>query len=215
LKELFKRSVTGAIFAVVLLGAVLLGPWTFFVLYGLLGLLSAREFSRNSLKHSKNRFMLIIGLIYILLPFTLMYFLAYNPYHEGYSPDILVFMLLTIWGFDTFAYLVGARLGKHPLIKISPKKTWEGLIGGIILTGFGIWFLSALLTAIPNWHLWIMGAVIILFGNLGDLIESAWKRNLGIKDSGKILPGHGGWLDRFDSMLLAIPFVYLCLRMLN
>jgi len=216
LKELLVRSITGAIIVVVLLGSVLLGPWTFFIVYGILGVLALIEYIRVTAKHTKKRAILVIGFLYVLAPFLLLTQLVYTPYQSGYRPEIMIFLLMTIWIFDTGAYLVGRVIGKHPLSKkISPKKTWEGLFGGIFIAAIGIWLFIYIEGSIPDTHLWIMGGSIVVFGTLGDLIESAWKRSLGIKDSGKILPGHGGLLDRFDSMLLAIPFVWICLVIIN
>jgi phosphatidate cytidylyltransferase len=107
------------------------------------------------------------------------------------------------------AYIVGSLIGRRPLSKISPKKTWEGTIGGgllavAIITGVGWW------KEYFNVYDWIfIASIAVLFGTMGDLLESKLKRMAGVKDSGQIMPGHGGFLDRFDSLLLATPFVWL------
>lgn len=130
-----------------------------------------------------------------------------------YNPHIVLGIMLLIWANDTFAYLAGSLIGKHKLYeRISPGKTWEGTIGGGILSvasSFVIfhWFPEIKLTT------WIIVAVIIVvFGTIGDLVESMLKREAGIKDSGKIMPGHGGILDRFDSLIFATPFLYFYLN---
>ncbi len=114
---------------------------------------------------------------------------------------------------DTGAYLVGRKFGKHKLFeRISPKKTWEGSFGGAIL-GLGVGYLNAQLfpdLSLFNWM--IVALLVVVFGSLGDLVESMFKRSLGIKDSGKLLPGHGGILDRFDGIFIAAPVVYTYLR---
>jgi phosphatidate cytidylyltransferase len=122
-------------------------------------------------------------------------------------------LIVTLWINDTMAYLVGSAVGKTPLTSISPKKTWEGTIGGIILavvtiTAFGHIFLNADIL-----QLGIISTLICITGIFGDLFESSLKRKAGIKDSGNILPGHGGFLDRFDSLLFATVFVWLYIKL--
>ncbi len=138
----------------------------------------------------------------------------------GLLPIVIIFSL---WVNDTMAYLVGSFIGKTPLSKISPKKTWEGTIGGIILCIIAIGFLfsssfSLLITKNPqkefpfpinNIHWFVIAGISAIAGTFGDLLESKLKRMAGVKDSGRIMPGHGGFLDRFDSLLLATPFVWL------
>jgi phosphatidate cytidylyltransferase len=128
-------------------------------------------------------------------------------------------IICSIWINDTMAYIVGSLIGKRPLSKISPKKTWEGTIGGIILatfiTGFLFTYINSDITR-PGYHfqfavmpLYIIAAIASIAGTFGDLLESKLKRMAGVKDSGNIMPGHGGFLDRFDSMLLALPAVWI------
>ena len=162
----------------------------------------------------------LFPVIYVALPFALTSMLAFNVTgpESGYSPVIPLTLFIFLWSNDVGAYCTGCTIGKHKLFeRISPKKTWEGSIGGAILTMIAAFLLHRFL---PDWYcfmpLWVwigMALVVVLFGTWGDLIESLMKREMGIKDSGKILPGHGGMLDRFDSALLAIPatVVYLSL----
>jgi phosphatidate cytidylyltransferase len=122
--------------------------------------------------------------------------------------------LIILWSNDTGAYLSGRALGRTKLFeRISPNKTWEGFIGGVLLAmgvAFGLSYWFGTLTKLE----WVMIAAIIgIFGTLGDLVESMLKRSLGIKDSGSILPGHGGFLDRFDGLLIAAPLVYILLTL--
>lgn len=123
---------------------------------------------------------------------------------------------MVIWINDSGAYLSGVLIGKTKLIeRISPKKTWEGLIGGFILAFIATAIFGRLFTEIPRIDQWIITAVIVIFGTFGDLVESMWKRSIGVKDSGNALPGHGGWLDRMDSILFAVPSVFITIIILN
>lgn len=129
---------------------------------------------------------------------------------------LLLSVFILIWSSDTFAYLTGRFLGKHKLFeRISPKKTWEGFIGGIVFTLFSA-FLLEYFIGLLSLESWMGLAVLVgVSGTLGDLFESAVKRNFKVKDSGSFIPGHGGILDRIDSLLFALPLAYLYLSLLN
>ena len=126
--------------------------------------------------------------------------------HIGGTIPVLI--IFSLWINDTMAYIIGSLIGKTPLSKISPKKTWEGTMGGIILTLL-VAFLVARLTDLNILHFMVTVIIVCIAGNFGDLFESKLKRMAGVKDSGHIMPGHGGFLDRFDSLLFAVPFVWL------
>lgn len=129
-----------------------------------------------------------------------------------WQPDIIFFPFLLVWFNDTFAYLFGSKFGKHKLFpRISPKKSWEGAVGGGLTTILAGLLLAPYIDGINLIHATIISGIVVLFGNFGDLIESMFKRCIEIKDSGHIMPGHGGVLDRLDSILFALPaiFVYL------
>ncbi len=138
-------------------------------------------------------------------------FLGLLPFHKGiYNPYLIIAILVLIWTNDSFAFLVGKNFGKNKLFEsISPKKTTEGFIGGVVFAIFAAILISFYNNSLTLIH-WIFLALIVSFlGTAGDLIESKYKRNANIKDSGKIMPGHGGILDRLDSLMFAAPFVYL------
>lgn len=146
---------------------------------------------------------------YIIFPFCFLILLPF--YQENYHPHIILYVLVLIWANDTFAYLTGRQFGKRKLLeKVSPKKTIEGFIGGCafsIITGF---LIGKFDTHTSFHYHWIIIAIIVsIFGTLGDLIESKFKRQAKVKDSGNIMPGHGGLLDRLDSLFFLAPFVYL------
>ncbi|RZM08226.1 MAG: phosphatidate cytidylyltransferase, partial [Pedobacter sp.] len=131
---------------------------------------------------------------------------------------IPVLIILSIWVNDTMAYIVGSFIGKTPFSKISPKKTWEGTIGGMILAVVAIGFLFPLLfyrdhLAALYPMLITLSAIAAVAGTMGDLLESKLKRMAGVKDSGRMMPEHGGFLDRFDSLLIATPCIWLFVRL--
>lgn len=157
--------------------------------------------------------------IYIVLPISLFPFAAYGTIgidsvimHGDYifSPGLVIGFFLLVWTNDTGAYLTGMTIGKHKLFeRISPKKTWEGFFGGLVIAITAAWFLSGWLGIVGKGGWMIIAAIVSIAGTYGDLVESMLKRSTGVKDSGSILPGHGGFLDRFDSTLTAFPLVYL------
>jgi len=153
-----------------------------------------------------------LGILYIGVPFSLLNIIAFH--FGGYSYQIILGMLLLIWASDTGAYFAGSKFGKTKLFfRVSPKKSWEGFIGGAILA-LGVAFaLSQFFHILPVWKWLVIGGITIIAGTYGDLVESLFKRSIEIKDSGKILPGHGGFLDRFDGLLLSIPFIIAFLKL--
>ena len=147
-----------------------------------------------------------LGIIYVSIPFSLLNVIVFNS--GGYRFQIIIGILFILWASDTGAYFSGILFGKKKLFeRISPKKTWEGFVGGAILAlifayGFSVYFKD--LTLIQ----WLLASILIVIaGVYGDLVESLFKRSIAIKDSGTTIPGHGGFLDRFDGLLLASPFV--------
>ena len=163
----------------------------------------------------KNKFktslLISAGLLYTVLPFVLMSFMVFPKFTEEktFYGMYLAGIFFIVWVYDSLAYIGGTFFGKHKLAKkISPNKTWEGvLIGAVFAVVTGI--LNAVVFQKPGISNWIITALlVVVFGTLGDLFESNLKRELEIKDTGTFLPGHGGFLDRFDSVLFAIPFVY-------
>ncbi|MEI7486567.1 MAG: phosphatidate cytidylyltransferase [Chryseobacterium sp.] len=152
---------------------------------------------------------LIFTVIYVALPFSFALGLPkFSTYDNTFSLEVL-FLFVLIWSSDTFAYLTGKFFGKHKMApKISPKKTWEGYIGGVVLTLVLSYFIEKYQHDLRgNWM--VVGFLVAAFAPLGDLVESQLKRNFGVKDSGNIIPGHGGVLDRLDSFLICAPVVYL------
>lgn len=129
--------------------------------------------------------------------------------------SIPIVIIGSIWINDTMAYVVGSLIGKTPLSPISPKKTWEGTMGGVVLSVAVMWSLGYVSQPSSAWLWAVIAMIAAVTGTIGDLLESKLKRLAGVKDSGAILPGHGGFLDRFDSLLLATPFVWLFLKIIE
>jgi len=149
----------------------------------------------------------LLGIVFVIVPFTFFHALAYVS--GPYTVHIPLGFLLMLWANDTGAYLVGMSIGRTKLFeRHSPKKTWEGFIGGVVISA-GVGYIISLYFPELDWKQWMsVGILISCFGTLGDLVESMFKRSINIKDSGNILPGHGGLLDRFDGLLIAAPIVY-------
>lgn len=262
MSNMLVRSFSGAIYIVIIVGAILLGNETFLGLTLLLGILATLEFDRLCQSHEYGRYLTstldTIGSILLIttgglaatsirmsLPFAIAYILwalvrlTVSLYqHEGnqidamgrsmlsqiyialplallnflyaYSPILVLLMFVMIWLNDTGAYLVGSTLGRHRLFeRISPKKSWEGFWGGLAFAAIAGWlasvFYSDLTIGAPMVAWIVYGIVVGVMATLGDLVESLIKRTLNVKDSGKLIPGHGGILDRIDSLLFVAP----------
>ena len=164
---------------------------------------------------SYSKYIYLIG--YIILPFLLITKIPFGK--VGYNPKIIISIFILIWTNDTFAYIVGKSIGKRKLFeKVSPKKTIEGFVGGVVFAVLASYIISKYYIEIveSNTFIWIITALIVsIFGTIGDLIESKFKRIAGVKDSGRIMPGHGGILDRLDSVIFATPIIFLFYQILN
>jgi len=270
MNETLKRTLSGAVYIVLLIASILYSTESFFILFGALMLIAVVEFcdlvnlkkvfpivsailaycAFYKLKFSRNDDLILLGTTlfvsikaifflfsdkklkadittkyvyligYIILPMVL---LTKIPFGEkGYNPKIIISIFILIWTNDTFAFIVGKSIGKHKLFeKISPKKTIEGFIGGIIFTIIAGYLISKFYFRPSEKYLeksvliWtIIAFIVSVFGTIGDLIESKFKRIAAVKDSGTIMPGHGGILDRLDSVIFVAPFVFLFYQIL-
>jgi phosphatidate cytidylyltransferase len=155
----------------------------------------------------------LLGQVYTALPFSLLNYILYID--KTFNPWLLIAMFATIWLYDTGAYLVGMAIGKHKMFeRISPKKTWEGFAGGTLVALLVGYVCSIFITDISLVSWLFFAVIVVVFGTFGDLIESLMKRTIHVKDSGKVIPGHGGLLDRFDSMLMVAPAIFIYLSLL-
>jgi phosphatidate cytidylyltransferase len=224
--QVFKtRALTALLFVLVMLVGLLWNFWSFLVLFTVIHFGCWYEFVKLMKKIYGEKYLgyCLFGLIYITMPVLMMIDLRTisKIYTIGFEDKLILDTAITlciifsIWLNDTMAYLVGSFIGKTPLTKISPKKTWEGTVGGIILCIITIGFLYPIIISkfsdadIRGIIWFIIPAICAIFGTLGDLLESKLKRMADVKDSGSFMPGHGGFLDRFDSLLVAVPAVWV------
>jgi len=198
-----------------LLGYVLQPKFFFFFLPFLYIIFVQELYNRNKRPFHSIAYT-ILGIVYTLLPFLLFVSLAFMSADRHYDYRPCLGFLFLLWGADTGAFFSGKLLGRHLLMeRISPKKTWEGLFGGLI-TSIGVALILSKFFKGLSLMEWLgMAAIIVTIGSLGDLVESMFKRELDKKDSGTIMPGHGGVLDRFDGLLISAPFVFLYLLLIQ
>lgn len=159
---------------------------------------------------------IFLSVIYIAVPFTLIAQIPFLNTDIKYINKVILGVFLLIWTNDTFAYIIGSNFGKHKLLeRISPNKTIEGFIGGMIATIIGSYILATYFDSHTQEQWLIIALIVSIFGVLGDLIESMFKRQAGVKDSGDFIPGHGGFLDRLDSVIFAAPFIFIYLQFIS
>jgi phosphatidate cytidylyltransferase len=278
MNETLKRSISGAVYVILLIACILFSTESFFILFGVFLLIATVEFcnlihlnktipfllaaatyilfyqitiatngflyqlrfnntfdmivlvftlivflkcihflfdNKTDKIDSFSKYIYLIG--YVILPFVIMTKIPFGI--NGYNPKILISIFILIWTNDSFAYIVGKSIGKTKLFaRISPKKTIEGFIGGVVFCVSASYLISKYYIEIAEgkMFIWIIIALIVgVFGTTGDLIESKFKRFDGVKDSGKIMPGHGGVLDRLDSVIFVAPIVFLFYQILN
>ncbi|MFI5156100.1 MAG: phosphatidate cytidylyltransferase [Chitinophagales bacterium] len=183
------------------------GGWILIFALPAIEILLSRKLNLRNFAYS------IFGLAYISLPLALFTNMRFIYFNSKLSLILVLMVIASLWINDTMAYLVGSFIGKTPLTKISPKKTWEGTLGGIILSIVAMGTIGYFASSEFDWESiaqWmIVAAIASIMGTFGDLLQSKLKRLANVKDSGHVMPGHGGFLDRFDSLLLAAPFVWI------
>ncbi|MEK0413734.1 MAG: hypothetical protein RL070_1222 [Bacteroidota bacterium] len=217
------RALSAIIFVVVMLGAIFYSIYSFIILFLIVHTGCFSEYNKliqkiPTITTNKTKVLYnLFGLAYITISFFAITHLASAHWvavlgtTQYYVLPMLV--IVSIWINDTMAYIVGSFIGKTPLSVVSPKKTWEGTIGGALLAVVVVVLLGRSLTGLTYQTLIIVSATSAIMGTIGDLIESKFKRMADVKDSGNIMPGHGGFFDRFDSLLLAGPCVWLLLTL--
>lgn len=260
--NLTQRIVTGLVGSAAIIAGVVYNPWTYFVIFLFITMMTMLEFYKLSgldgmvplktfgtiigllifcssflieIRHIENKYYFLVfplvsiiymiklykklerkpftniaftvlGIIYVAVPFALLNIAAFE---EGsYNYEIMIGCLLILWANDTGGFIAGTLFGKTKLFeRVSPKKSWEGAVGGAVLGLSFAWGVSNYFITLAVWQWIVIGVLIIIGGDYGDLIESLLKRSIEIKDSGDSLPGHGGFLDRFDGLLISAPFI--------
>lgn len=221
------RALTAVVFVAVMLGGLLLHRWGFVALFVLIHFGCWWEFVKliKKIQPERYAYYLPLGLLYITMPCWMMidlldtgnfssYIISLTHIDAPFWMSVIVpcGIIFSIWINDTMAYIVGSLIGKTPFSSISPKKTWEGTGGGAILCVAVIALIGWLTGLLTVGHWMAIAAICAVFGTAGDLLESKLKRLAGVKDSGSFMPGHGGFLDRFDSLLVAVPFVWVYVK---
>jgi len=206
----------GTIFVLIAISKLIGEQAAIYLSFVLVSCIFFSEIYRNKQNPFQNIGYTLIGIIYTVMPFALWvnFIKGYSNNTGAYNPHLLLGFFFLLWTNDTGAYLVGRSIGKHKLWeRVSPKKTWEGFFGGLILS-IGVGYIISMFYPELHYILWMIMAVIVsCAGTMGDLVESAFKRSIDAKDSGSILPGHGGILDRFDGVFLSTPFVLVLLQL--
>jgi phosphatidate cytidylyltransferase len=215
MNETVKRAIYGAIYVTTLWIGTYYSAISFSILFGILGLASLYEMWK--LRKGKTK---IVAFLYVIIPFILiqLFGISDHNYPENpYNPSIILLLFILTWTFDTFAYLVGMKYGKHKILpSISPKKSWEGFFGGMVFTiiaGFiSQFYFRSFFENIKLEIILIFSIILPFTATLGDFIESYFKRKANVKDSGNIIPGHGGILDRMDAFMITIPLLYILIN---
>lgn len=169
-------------------------------------------YKKTEIKPFTNIAFTFLGILYVAVPFSLLHVIAFCT--GKYQFELVTGILLLTWASDTGGYFAGTLFGKTKLfVRISPKKSWEGFVGGAILTLAIAFLISNYVDILPLWKWMTIGILTVIAGTYGDLVESLFKRSINIKDSSESLPGHGGFLDRFDALLLSLPFIAAFLKL--
>ena len=201
MNELVTRSISGIIFIAILLLGTTYSQTSFIILYLTLASISIYEMWNTLEKKS------ILPLVFVTLPFILL--ISLTDFKNDFDPLLVLYILILTWTFDSFAYMFGSRYGRNKILpKISPKKSWEGFFGGYISTLIISFILMNYQAKLLEEYI-IIAFILPVTATFGDLIASYYKRKSNVKDYGKIIPGHGGIIDRLDGIFITIPVVFI------
>ncbi|HIK63216.1 MAG TPA: hypothetical protein EYG01_04335 [Flavobacteriales bacterium] len=201
MNETLKRALSGAIYVAIMWFGTFCSELSFHILFVVILLVCLYEMYK--LRKGKTK---ILTFLYVLSPLLLVHFI---------KTELVLLMFILTWTFDTFAYLVGVKFGKHKIMPtVSPKKSWEGFVGGFIFTVIAVYLTANYFLEIELNQAIVISLFLPFTATLGDFIESHYKREAGVKDSGNFIPGHGGMLDRMDAFMITIPTIYILINLL-
>ena len=213
MNQTIKRTLSGAVYVAIMWFGTSYSELSFNLLFGIILLVCLYEM--HKLRKGKTK---ILAYAYVLVPFLLiqLFDMTDSDYPESpFDPSIILFMFILTWTFDTFAYLVGIQYGKHKIMtSFSPKKSWEGFAGGFVFTMIAAYLSQKFFINIALRDVLFVSIILPFTATLGDFIESHYKREAGVKDSGNFILGHGGMLDRMDAFTITIPAIYIIVNLL-
>ncbi len=213
MNETLKRALSGVVYVAIMWLGTSYSEATFSLLFAVLGIVSIYEMWK--LRKGKTK---VFAFLYVLIPFFIIQLFGITDHdypNSPFDPSHILFMFVLTWTFDTFAYLFGVRFGKTKIMpSVSPKKSWEGFVGGFIFTIISAYLTVSYLPSIELNHAIVISLFLPFTATLGDFIESHYKRQAGVKDSGDFIPGHGGMLDRMDAFMITIPVLYIYLHII-
>ena len=213
MNETLKRALSGVVYVAIMWLGTSYSEATFSLLFAVLGVISIYEMWR--LRKGKTK---VLAFLYVLIPFFIIQLFGMTDHdypNSPFDPSHILFMFVLTWTFDTFAYLFGVRFGKTKIMpSVSPKKSWEGFVGGFIFTIISAYLTVSYFPSIELNHAIVISLFLPFTATLGDFIESHYKRQAGVKDSGDFIPGHGGMLDRMDAFMITIPVLYIYLHII-
>jgi phosphatidate cytidylyltransferase len=211
MNETLKRALSGVVYVAIMWLGTSYSEATFSLLFAVLGVISIYEMWK--LRKGKTK---VLAFLYVLIPFFIIQLFGMTDHdypNSPFDPSHILFMFVLTWTFDTFAYLFGVRFGKTKIMSsVSPKKSWEGFVGGFIFTIISAYLTVSYFPSIELNHAIVISLFLPFTATLGDFIESHYKRQAGVKDSGDFIPGHGGMLDRMDAFMITIPVLYIYLH---
>ena len=213
MNETLKRALSGAVYVAIMWLGTSYSETTFSFLFAVLGIVSIYEMWK--LRKGKTK---VLAFLYVIIPFFIIQLFGMTDHdypNSPFDPSLILLMFVLTWTFDTFAYLFGVRFGKTKIMpSVSPKKSWEGFVGGFIFTIISAYLTLSYLPSIELNHAIVISLFLPFTATLGDFIESHYKRQAGVKDSGDFIPGHGGMLDRMDAFMITIPVLYIYLHII-
>jgi phosphatidate cytidylyltransferase len=213
MNETLKRALSGAVYVAITWIGTSYSEATFSFLFAVLGVISIYEMWK--LRKGKTK---VLALLYVIIPFFIIQLFRMTDYvypNATFDPSLILLMFVLTWTFHTFAYLFGMRFGKTKIMpSVSPKKSWEGFAGGFFFTFVVSLITTKYLLDVENSIALEISLFLPFTATLGDFIESHYKRQAGVKDSGYLIPGHGGMLDRMDAFMITIPVLYIYLHII-